>query len=87
MTLTDWATALSGFTAVGVVILGGLRWVIRKYVTDYVVELKPNGGSSINDMIKLQILPMLKEMRQDQLSIKSQVDKLEGRFEQHLEDN
>ena len=87
MTLTDWAAALSGFTAVGVVILGGLRWVIRKYVTDYVVELKPNGGSSINDMIKLQILPMLKEMRQDQLSIKSQVDKLEGRFEQHLEDN
>ena len=85
MTLTDWAAALSGFTAVGVVLLGGLRWVIKKYVTDYVVELKPNGGSSINDMIKLQILPMLTELRVSQVDIGNKVAKLEGRFDQHLD--
>lgn len=86
MTITDWAAALSGFTAVGVVLLGGLRWVIKKYVTDYVVELKPNGGSSINDMIKLQILPMLTELRTSQVEIGNKVAKLEGRFDQHLDE-
>ena len=86
MTLADWAAALSGFTAVGVVFLGGLRWVIKKYVTDYVVELKPNGGSSINDIIKLQILPMLTELRVSQVEIGNKVAKLEGRFDQHLDE-
>lgn len=57
-----------------------VTWVLRHYLA----ELKPNGGESINDYVKLQILPLLKEMRQDQIQIKTDVAKLEGKFEQHI---
>ena len=60
--------------------------MITDLTQEYLIELKPNHGSSMNDAVRLEIIPMLKEMRQDQLSIKSQVDKLEGRFEQHVEE-
>lgn len=57
-----------------------ITWVLRHYLA----ELKPNGGESMNDYVKLQILPLLKEMREDQIEIKGNVAKLEGRFEQHI---
>lgn len=58
--------------------------LLLRITEEYLIELKPNHGSSMNDALKLQIIPMLKDMREDQLAIKSQVDKLEGRFEQHI---
>jgi hypothetical protein len=58
--------------------------LLSKITEEYLIELKPNHGSSMNDAVKLEIIPLLKSMREDQLAIKSQVDKLEGRFEQHV---
>jgi len=65
-----------------VIIGGGVRWIIKKYLS----ELVPNSGTSIHDKINLEIIPMLKDLRADQVIIGQKVAKLEGRFEQHVEE-
>lgn len=51
MTAQDWAgmilTVLSILGVVGV----ALRWIMKKYISDVVSELKPNGGSSMKDQV------------------------------------
>jgi hypothetical protein len=86
MTAADWATTLSGFaaTAAFIGIIGS--WIMRAWMKNFLSELKPNGGSSIHDKVNLEIIPMLKDLRKDQMHIKEKVAKLEGRFEQHLDD-
>jgi hypothetical protein len=86
MTAADWATTLSGFaaTAAFIGIIGS--WILRAWMKNFLSELKPNGGSSLHDKVSLEIIPMLKDLRKDQVHIKEKVAKLEGRFEQHLED-
>lgn len=49
-------------------------------------ELKHNGGSSLLDVVKLQILPIVKELRDKQDVLFEKVAKLEGRFDQHVEE-
>lgn len=78
MTANDVATYL----AIVVPVVGFTGWVIKHYLE----ELKPNGGGSLNDAIRLEILPLIKELRADQIAIKENVSKLEGRFEQHVEE-
>lgn len=46
-------------------------------------ELKPNHGTSLNDKINLEIIPLLKELRDNQQIISEKVAYLEGRFDQH----
>ena len=51
MTISDWATTISG--ALGVL---AAFWAIHRFVTkalirDYLSELKPNGGSSMKDKV------------------------------------
>jgi hypothetical protein len=86
MTAADWATTLAGFTATAAFIGVIGSWLLRAWMKSFLSELKPNGGSSLNDKINLEIIPMLKELRGDQIVIGEKVAKLEGRFEQHLED-
>ena len=86
MTAADWATTLAGFTATAAFIGVIGSWAIRTWLKSFLSELRPNGGSSIHDKINLEIIPMLKELRGDQIVIGEKVAKLEGRFEQHLED-
>lgn len=83
MSVSDWAALTSVILGVGGVTIIGIKWTIKHYLA----ELKPNGGSSLNDIIKLQLLPLVKELRSDQIEIKKDVAKLEGRFEQHLDDS
>lgn len=94
LTIADWATTLSGFLAVIVGLGAGLRWLIRHYIRnfrneiiDYLVELKPNHGSSLNDTIRLEVLPLVKELRENQVEIGLNVAKLEGKFEQHVQEH
>ena len=47
MTISDWATTISGFLAVLIAIGGAFRWLIKNYLS----EMKPNGGSSMKDSI------------------------------------
>ena len=101
MSATDIATIVASYTAVAVV-FGGVTWkLFKKAVTtaleqnkalmkeemdEPIAELRHNGGSSLLDVVKLQILPTVLELKENQLLIKAKVDKLEGRFEQHLEE-
>ena len=73
MTALDWSAFVAAVTASLVVFVGFGRWVIKAYLA----ELKPNGGSSLADKIKLEILPMLGE-------IKADLAELRGRLDQHI---
>jgi hypothetical protein len=86
MTAADWATTLAGFTATAAFVGVIGSWLLRAWMKSFLSELKPNGGSSLNDKINLEIIPMLKELRGDQIVIGEKLAKLEGRFEQHVED-
>jgi hypothetical protein len=70
-------------------VVGFFGWVIKHYLS----ELKPNHGTSINDLVKLQILPLLKKLdsshealREDITDLKVAQSRLEGRFDQHVEE-
>jgi len=85
--------------------LGFARWILKKQTEDLVKEyladikesssqLLPNHGSSLNDVVQLQVLPILKkldrgqdEIRDEQTEIKVNVARLEGRFDQYVEEN
>ena len=47
MSVDQWATTISGFLAVALTIGAAFRWLIKHYLK----ELKPNGGSSMNDRL------------------------------------
>jgi len=51
MTTQDWVgmilTVLSIITIVGI----GVRWIIKNYVKEIMMELKPNSGSSLKDQV------------------------------------
>jgi hypothetical protein len=98
MTVDQWATTLSGFLAVIVGVGAGVRWLMKSYIhkyveevraeaLEYLVELKPNSGSSLNDMLRLEVLPLIKELRENQIGIGNTVAKLEGKFEQHTQEH
>jgi hypothetical protein len=82
VTISDWASLTSIALGIGGAITLGIRWTIKHYLA----ELKPNGGSSLNDTIKLEILPLVKELRDNQITIGEKVARLEGRFDQHIDD-
>jgi hypothetical protein len=69
---------------IGIVVsvAAGIKWLVKKYLS----ELRPNGGSSIHDKINKEVIPMLKELRSEQINIGEKVAKLEGRFEQHVDE-
>ncbi len=57
MSIADWSTTISGVLAVTVAAGASIRWIIKHYL----VELKPNSGSSMNDRLtrveaKLEII-------------------------------
>lgn len=49
---------------------------IAKVVKDYLSELKPNGGGSMRDDVK--------GIRKELTEVKTDVARLEGKFEQHI---
>lgn len=69
-----------GITAAEIAILSaaaaGVKWLVKRYLS----ELRPNGGSSLHDKINKEVVPMLKELLERH-------SKLEGRFEQHVDEN
>jgi len=67
-------------------ILGAIGISLRYVVKHYLSELKPNHGTSLNDKIQLEVLPLLRDLRDNQVKIAVKLAKLEGRFEQHVDD-
>lgn len=76
---------LQGISA-SLAILGAVGIGLRYLVKHYLSELKPNHGTSLNDKINLEILPILRDLKSNQEKIALKVAKLEGRFEQHVDD-
>lgn len=97
MTATDWASVIYAYTFVSGAI-GSVVWFLFKKAMRHAIdesksdlkaikhEVTPNTGSSLHDKINKEVIPMLKELRENQAAIRKQVDKLEGRFEQHVEE-
>ena len=97
MTTSDWATVIYSyfFVSAGV---GSVLWFVAKKAIHHVIdssmsdiktiknEMTPNHGSSIHDKINLEIIPMLIDLKNNQGEIKISVAKLEGRFEQHVDE-
>jgi hypothetical protein len=82
MSIDVWIGVTSAEVGMLIAAAGGIKWLVKKYLS----ELRPNGGASIHDRINKDIIPMLKDLRTDQLKIGEKVAKLEGRFEQHVEE-
>ena len=80
MSIDAWIGVTSAEIGILVASAAGVKWLVTKYLS----ELRPNGGSSIHDKINKEVIPMLKELRTDQIAIGKKVAKLEGRFEQHV---
>jgi len=72
MTVQEWAGLI--FTILGIVASVGvaLRWILKKYVEEIMMELKPNSGSSMKDQVT---------------RLESKVDKLYDAILIHLEDH
>jgi hypothetical protein len=80
MSIDAWIGVTSAEIGILIAAVAGVKWLVKKYLS----ELRPNGGSSIHDKINKEVIPMLKELRTDQIAIGEKVAKLEGRFDQHV---
>ncbi len=47
MTVADWAMLVATILGIASTVLMGLRWLVKSFL----MELKPNGGSSIKDKV------------------------------------
>lgn len=95
MAASDLATIIYSYVFVTGAI-GSVVWFIAKKAMHHVIEesledikiikheVTPNSGSSMSDVVKLQLLPLVQELRVNQLDISSDIAKLEGKFEQHI---
>ena len=48
MTVANWASLIVAIAAIVTSFAGAVRWLVKHYL----YELKPNGGSSLNDAVK-----------------------------------
>ena len=74
MSISDWAALTSTVLGIGGVVVLGIRWTIKHYLA----ELKPNGGSSLRDAIN--------KIGTDITEVRVSLARLEGRFDQHIEE-
>lgn len=82
MNFDMWVGVTAGELAILAAAAAGIKLLVKKYLS----ELRPNGGSSIHDKINKEIVPILVELRENQKEIGEKVAKLEGRFEQHVDE-
>ena len=74
MSISDWAALTSTVLGIGGAVTLGIRWTIKHYLA----ELKPNGGSSLHDAIS--------RIGLDITEVRVSLARLEGRFDQHVEE-
>lgn len=82
----SWATITSGYLFLIITVGGVIQWFLKRYIKHmmeeisqkYLVELIPNHGSSIKDAVD--------EIRSYVQDIKVDLARLEGRFEQHVDE-
>jgi hypothetical protein len=98
MVASDLATIIYSYVFVTGAI-GSVIWFIAKKAIHHVIEesledikiikheVTPNSGASMSDVLKLQVLPLVQELRENQMDVQQSVSKLEGKFEQHIEEH
>jgi hypothetical protein len=70
MTVSEWATTISGTIAVLTVVGMGVRFIITHYLREIRNELTNNGGSSMKDKVDLNTDRLSRvEQRVDQIYI------------------
>jgi len=74
LNVSDWAALTSIIVAAGGLIAISIKWTIKHYLA----ELKPNGGSSMRDAVNA--------IRADMTEVRVSLARLEGRFDQHVEE-
>lgn len=77
MSALDWVGIITGVVTIITAVYIAFKKFNQYLIKEYLSELKPNGGSSLADKVKLEILPML-------IEIKSELAELRGRFDQHV---
>jgi len=87
MSILDWVALMVGGIAIASAAITVTKWIIRNEVRDIKTETTANGGSSMNDKVKLEIVPLLKEIRAEQIEIGKKVANLDGRFEEHVKEH
>jgi len=68
----------------------GVQNVLRQEfqdIRDIKHEVTPNTGSSLNDAIRKQVIPMVETLVERQQEIAVDVAVLNGRFEQHVREH
>jgi len=51
MTVQNWATLVLTILSILSIVGVGMRWILKRYVSEILSELKPNHGSSIKDQV------------------------------------
>lgn len=87
MNANEWTGTIVGVLTIVGIALVVIRWVIRNEVREIKAETTSNGGGSMNDKIKLEVVPIIKEIRQDQIKIGIDLATLNGKFEQHIREH
>ena len=56
MTAQDWAGLILSILSILAFIVGGIKWMEKNYFKEMLLELKPNGGTSMKDaVVRLEI--------------------------------
>ena len=81
-----------GATGTGIwyVFKHGVQNVLRQEfqdIRDIKHEVTPNTGSSLNDAIRKQVIPMVETLVERQQDIAVEVGVLNGKFEQHIREH
>lgn len=76
MTIDQWATTISGFLAVVLAVGAAFNWIIKHYLK----ELKPNGGSSMNDRLS-KLETKIDCLMENQQIIKIDVEVMKAKYE------
>jgi hypothetical protein len=78
LNIADWAGTAASIAAVAAGIVAATTWLLRTWLKGYMYELKPNGGSSLKDSVN--------KIAADMTELRISVARLEGRFNQHVDE-
>ena len=77
MTIQDWASLIVAILTIASTIAFGIKWLVKHYL----VELKPNSGSSMKDQISRLETALNEQKNESQKSRDRQEKKLDDMYE------
>lgn len=77
MTIQDWASLIVALLTIASTIIFGIKWLVKHYL----VELKPNSGSSMKDQISRLENALNEQKEESEKSRDRQEKKLDDMYE------